>query len=109
MLPFMPFYWLASFVYILRSALNRGTVGARQALVIFAIGEERRALATSINTLSMQLPQSLGPAIAGILIGAGWYAAPFVTAAVLQGIYVGLYGRFFKALEPSFHAPKTPL
>jgi predicted MFS family arabinose efflux permease len=108
MLPFMPLYWLASFVYILRSALNRGTVGARQALVISAIGEERRALATSLNTLSMQLPQSLGPAIAGVLIGAGWYALPFVIAAVLQGVYVGLYGRFFRALEPHFHVPKRP-
>jgi predicted MFS family arabinose efflux permease len=99
MLPFMPFYWLASFVYILRSALNRGTVGARQALVISAIGEERRGLATSLNTLSMQLPQSLGPAIAGILIGAGWYAVPFVIAAVLQGVYVGLYGRVFGPID----------
>lgn len=99
MLPFMPFYWLASFVYILRSALNRGTVGARQALVISAIGEERRGLAISLNTLSMQLPQSLGPAIAGILIGAGWFAVPFVIAAVLQGIYVGLYGRVFGPME----------
>jgi predicted MFS family arabinose efflux permease len=99
MLPFMPFYWLASLVYILRSALNRGTVGARQALVISAIGEERRGLAISLNTLSMQLPQSLGPVIAGILIGAGWFAVPFVIAAILQGIYVGLYGRFLGPME----------
>ncbi len=99
MLPFMPSYWLASLVYILRSALNRGTVGARQALVISAIAEERRGLAISLNTLSMQLPQSLGPAIAGILIGGGWFAVPFVIAAVLQGIYVGLYGRVFGPME----------
>lgn len=99
MLPFVPLYWMASFVYILRSALNRGTVGARQALVISAIGEERRGLATSLNTLSMQLPQSLGPAVAGIFIGAGWFAVPFVIAAILQAIYVGLYKRVFGPLE----------
>lgn len=99
LLPFMPLYSLASLVYIIRSAFNRGTVGARQALVVSAVGDERRGFAFSLNTLSMQLPQSLGPAAAGALIGAGWFATPFLMAAVLQGVYVWLYGKVFGPLE----------
>lgn len=99
MLPFMPFYSLASCIYILRSALNRGTAGARQALVISAVAEERRGLASSLNALSMQVPRSLGPALAGALIGSGRFALPFLIAGALQGIYVALYGRVFGRLE----------
>ena len=99
LLPVMPYYWLASLIYILRSALNRGTVGARQALVMAAVDDERRSFAASLNALSMQLPQSLGPAIAGALIGAGWFATPFYLAAALQGVYVWFYGRVFKPFE----------
>jgi predicted MFS family arabinose efflux permease len=99
LLPFMPLYPLSSLVYILRSAFNRGTAGARQALVVSAVDDERRGFAVSLNTLSMQLPQSLGPAVAGALIGAGWFATPFLIAAGLQGVYISLYGRLFHPLE----------
>ena len=34
LLPLMPVYWLASMVFLLRSVFNRGSVGARQALVV---------------------------------------------------------------------------
>lgn len=101
LLPIMPLYALASLVYIIRSAFNRGTVGARQALVISAVEDERRGFAVSLNTLSMQLPQSLGPAAAGALIGAGWFATPFFIAAGLQAVYVWLYGRVFGPVERS--------
>jgi MFS family permease len=99
LLPLMPVYGLAALVFVARSALNRGTVGARQALVISVVGDERRAFAASLNALSMQLPMSVGPAAAGILIGGGWLAAPFYAAALLQGLYVALYGRVFAPVE----------
>lgn len=95
-LPLMPVYWLASVVYLLRSAFNRGSVGARQALTVGLVGDERRGLATSLNTVSMQIPQSIGPTVAGYLFGAGDLALPFYIGALLQGIYVVAYGRFFR-------------
>lgn len=100
LLPLMPAFWLAALLYLLRSVFNRGTIGARQALVIGAVREERRGLASSLNALSMQLPQSVGPAIAGSMIGAGWFAAPFVVGAALQGLYALFYGRLFASQEP---------
>ena len=99
LLPLMPLYWLAAVLYVLRSALNRGTIGARQALVVSAVRDERRGLAVSLNALSVQLPQSIGPAIAGSLIGNGRLILPFYLAAALQGIYVFLYSRVFGPRE----------
>lgn len=99
LLPMVPFYWLASLLYILRSAFNRGTVGARQALVISSVRDDRRGFAASLNALSMQLPQSLGPALAGGIIASGRFATPFYLAAILQGIYLFLYCRVFSRLE----------
>lgn len=104
LLPLMPFYVLASLLYMLRSALNRGTVGARQALVISSVRDERRGMASSLNALSMQVPQAVGPAIAGALIGAGWLATPFYLAALLQGTYALLYGRAFAPYERAMTA-----
>jgi MFS family permease len=95
-LPLMPFYWLASLVYMLRSAFNRGSVGARQALTVGLVRDERRGLATSLNAVSMQLPQSVGPSIAGYLFSAGNLVLPFYIGAILQAAYVFAYGRFFR-------------
>ncbi len=99
LLPLMPLYWLAALLYVLRSALNRGTIGARQALVVSAVRDERRGLAVSLNALSAQFPQSLGPAIAGSLIGSGRLILPFYLAAALQGLYVFFYSQVFGPRE----------
>ncbi len=96
LLPFIPFFWLASLAYLLRSALNRGSVGARQALTVGLVRDQRRGLATSLNALSMQLPQSFGPTIAGFLFNTGQLVAPFILGAACQGVYLLLYGKFFR-------------
>ena len=101
LMPIMPFYALAALAYLLRSALNRGTTGARQALVVSVVRDERRGFAASMNALSMQVPTSLGPTVAGAMIGSGWFIAPFYIAAALQGLYVFLYSRTFAPFEQS--------
>ncbi len=99
MLPLVPFFWLASLLYLLRSAFNRGSVGARQALTVGLVRDERRGLATSLNAMSMQLPQSIGPSIAGYLFSAGQLELPFYAGAFFQGIYLIMYGRFFRNMN----------
>jgi MFS family permease len=99
LLPLMPVYPLAALLHLLRSAFNRGTIGARQALVVSAVQRERRGFAVSLNTFSARIPQAIAPAIGGGLMGAGWLALPFYLAAALQGIYLLLYGRLFHPVE----------
>ena len=107
LLPLMPLYWLAALLHVLRSAFNRGTIGARQALVVSAVQDDRRGLASSVNALSAQVPQSVGPVIAGTLMGAGWLVIPFYFAAALQAAYLLLYGRLFHPVEKAMAAPGT--
>ncbi len=102
LLPVIPFYWLASLVYLLRSAFNRSTAGARQAFAIGLVRTERRGLATSLNTVSMQIPWAIGPTITGYFFEAGQLVVPFYMAALLQGVYIVLYKKYFghyKTLE----------
>lgn len=96
MLPMAPFFWLASLIYLLRAVFNRGSAGARQALTIGLVRDNRRGFATSLNAVSMQIPRSIGPSIAGFLFNSGQLELPFYAGALLQGIYLVLYGRFFR-------------
>ncbi|AFM41120.1 arabinose efflux permease family protein [Desulfosporosinus acidiphilus SJ4] len=90
-LPFMPNFSLASFIYVIRNAINRGTQGSRSALSASLTRDKRRGLATSINALSMRLPSAIGPAISGYMFETGLLALPLVLTAGLQLINAGLY------------------
>lgn len=98
-LPLMPWFWLAALVYMLRLATSGSSVGARQAQVMVLVRDERRGLAASVNAASFQVPQSVGPGIAGPMIAAGMFLTPFYAAAVLQVLYVIGYGRVFRRYE----------
>ena len=105
LVPLMPAYALAAAFFALRSALNRGSNGARQALVVSLVGDERRGLAVSLNTASFQYAQGVGPAISGALLDAGWFTVPFFVAAGLQLLYVFGYWRVFRRHDPSRPPP----
>ncbi len=100
LLPLMPTYWPAALVYLLRSVSARSAAGAQQALTIGLVRNERRGLAASLNTVSFQIPRSIGPAIAGYLFQYDWFSLPFFLGAILQSVYLALYNRTFQAYEP---------
>ncbi len=83
-IPFAPSFALAAAFYVVRSVLNRGSVGARQAFGVGLVRDRRRGLASSLNAVSWNLPAALGPAVGGWLIGMGSLVWPFVLAAALQ-------------------------
>ncbi|HVB09284.1 MAG TPA: MFS transporter [Bacillota bacterium] len=95
-LPFMPTFAGAAVMYTLRSVLNRGSVGARQAFSVNLVRDGRRGLAGSLNNLSQRLPGAVGPAVAGWMIGAGLLSLPLLLASGLQLVYVGLFAAFFR-------------
>ncbi len=97
-LPFSPSFGIAAALHILRSTLSRSTAGARQALTVQLVSVERRGLATSLGTISSQIPRALGPLLGGYLLGADLLAVPFVVAALFQGAYLALYRRLFRRL-----------
>ena len=104
-LPLMPWFWLAALIYMLRLATSGASVGARQAQVMVLVRDERRGLAASVNAASFQVPQSVGPGIAGPMIAAGMFLTPFYVAAALQMLYVVGYDRVFRRYA---HAGSRP-
>jgi MFS family permease len=104
-LPFMPSFTLAAIFYALRAAFNQGTVGARQAVALNLVRGHRRGLAATVNSLSVQVPRGVAPAIAGALFDSRAFAVPFLIAGVLQGIYLALYPRVFADHDPTRHDP----
>jgi predicted MFS family arabinose efflux permease len=99
LLPFAPTFTIGAVLYILRAACNRGTAGARQALNMSLISDTRRGLAATVSALSMQLPRTVGPIVAGAAFGAGYLTVPFLAAAALQGAYIALYRTIFRRYE----------
>jgi hypothetical protein len=78
-------------------SIGQGVLVADFALYL---GEDRRGLATSLNTVSFQFPQSVGPSVAGYLLDEGLFTLPFFAAAGLQAIYLIFYERVFRNYEP---------
>jgi predicted MFS family arabinose efflux permease len=97
--PFAPSFAIAAAFYALRSAFNRGTAGARQVVAAELTRAERRGLAASVQSLSLQIPRAAGPILGGWLIHGGRFVAPFLVATALQGVYLVLYRRYFGALD----------
>jgi MFS family permease len=98
-MPFAPAFWLAVVLYAVRSACNRGTIGARQAVTADLTRAERRGFAASVQSLSLQIPRAVGPLLGGWLIHTGDLTTPFLIAAALQALYVALYAYFFLHID----------
>jgi MFS family permease len=90
-MPLSPTYTLAGAAYLLRSAFNRGSAGARQAFGVSLVRDHRRGLASSLNALSMRLPSAAAPALSGWLMAEGSLDLPFYLSAALQVAYIVLF------------------
>ncbi len=98
-MPLMPAYGWAAAIYAVRSILNRGTAGTRQAFSMALVRDARRGLAGSLNALSFRLPSAVGAAVAGWLIGLGFLDLPFFIASGFQFAYVALFGTVLRRYE----------
>lgn len=98
-MPLMPSFWLASILYIARSAVSRGTQGAQSALSTSLTRDHRRGFSVSMNALTIRLASVIGPVGAGYLIDLGDFAVPFYIAGALQLASTLLYGRLFGTFD----------
>lgn len=85
--------------YSARAAFNQGTAGARQVVAAELTRAERRGLAASVQSLSLQIPRAAGPVLGGWLMQRGSLVEPFVIATALQAAYLLLYNRYFSAID----------
>ncbi|MGH8226323.1 MAG: MFS transporter [Steroidobacteraceae bacterium] len=97
--PFSETFGMAAGLYALRSAFNQGTAGTRQAVAVELTRVERRGLAASVQSLSLQIPRAAGPVLGGWLIHSGQFVFPFLLATALQALYLVLYRLYFSPLD----------
>lgn len=105
LLPLAPTFWLASTIYIVRSAFSRGTQGARSALSSSLTRDKRRGFSVSMNSLAMRLPSAIGPTVSGSMLDMGIFAVPFFITGGLQLASTLLYGRLFRSFDTSDEKP----
>jgi MFS family permease len=98
-LPFAPTFGLAATCYVLRAMFNRGTTGARNALNVSIVRQERRGFASSMGNVSMQVPRAVAPMLTGALFSAGELGLPFLIGAGFQGAYLALYYWGFRRVD----------
>ncbi|WP_028962190.1 MFS transporter [Sulfobacillus thermosulfidooxidans] len=106
---FMPSFLPAAILYILRSVVNRGSMGTRQAFSVSLVRDKRRGFASSLNAVSWTVPASIGPAIGGWLMGMGSLDWPFVLASALQLGYIVIFPRVMGQYDPTRGLSKSPL
>ncbi len=82
--PWIPSVWGDFILLALRFILTRAPVGIRQAFVNRLLPGPRIGFAVSVNIVSLQTGQLVGPVLAGFLIdrSLGW--TPFILAGLLQ-------------------------
>ncbi len=110
-IPFVPSFAIAAPLYVARSIVNRSSMGARQAFGVGLVRDQRRGLASSLNTVSWGVAGAIGPAIGGWIIGLGSLVWPFIIAASLQLGYVILFPTLmgqYDTSRPPHPAEKSP-
>ncbi|MCY0894367.1 MAG: MFS transporter [Acidibacillus sp.] len=106
-MPFMPSFALAAVLYIVRSIVNRGSVGARQAFSVGLVRDKRRGLASSLNAVSWNVPAAIGPAIGGWMLGMGSLFWPFFLASGLQLAYIIMFSTMMGQFDPQRRKTET--
>jgi MFS family permease len=97
LMPLAPGPAWAMAAYLLHKTLNRSTNGLRAAVTARLVRNHRRGFAGAVSSIARQVPRSLGPLLAGLMMDSGWLAAPFLLGAGFQAAYLYLYQSRFRA------------
>lgn len=93
--PFSPNLGVATAVLFARFALSQMDVPARQAYVVSLVPPAERAGAVAMTGAVRGVAQSVGPALAGLAIGAAAFGVPFFAGGGIKVAYdIALYAGF---------------
>ncbi len=102
-LGFSPFYGLAAFAFLMRSALMNMSVPLYDAFSMEQVHEREQATVVSIKETAWQLGWTVGPYISGVVQETHGFDPLFITTAIMYGIAVLLIWIFFRNSEKSLH------
>lgn len=97
-IPFMPTFYLAAALYLLRQGLSEMDIPARQTYVVSVVNPEERSQATSITNVSKIVASSIGPPVASKLLLSIF--SPFILAGALKIFYDLTFYFNFRNIEP---------
>ena len=97
---FAPSFPLAIGLYFARMSISQMDVPTRQSYLMAVVKENERVAAAGITNTSRNIAQSVGPSLAGAIMGS-LLSAPFIIGGALKLAYdVGLYLNFRKIKPP---------
>lgn len=97
---FAPSFSLAIGLYFARMSISQMDVPTRQSYLMAVVNENERVAAAGITNTSRNIAQSVGPSLAGAIMGS-LLSAPFIIGGALKLAYdVGLYLNFRKIKPP---------
>ncbi|MGC1709687.1 MAG: MFS transporter [Nitrosotalea sp.] len=97
---FAPTFPLAIGLYFARMSISQMDVPTRQSYLMAVVNENERVVAAGITNTSRNIAQSVGPSLAGAIMGS-FLSSPFIIGGVLKLAYdVGLFLNFRKIKPP---------
>ena len=97
---FAPSFPLAIGLYFARMSISQMDVPTRQSYLMAVVKENERVAAAGITNTSRNIAQSVGPSLAGVIMGS-LLSAPFIIGGVLKLAYdIGLFLNFRKIKPP---------
>jgi MFS family permease len=97
---FAPSFPLAIGLYFARMSISQMDVPTRQSYLMAVVNENERVAAAGITNTSRNIAQSVGPSLAGAIMGS-LLSAPFIIGGVLKLAYdIGLFLNFRKIKPP---------
>lgn len=91
-IPFMPGAIWAGAVYLIRAATMNMAGPIMDSYLMGIVDKEDRGLASAINSIVWRVPNSVTTVIGGAMLAAGFFALPFILAAL---IYIGAVTAFW--------------
>ncbi|MDE1826120.1 MAG: MFS transporter [Thaumarchaeota archaeon] len=97
---FAPSFPIAIGLYFARMSISQMDVPTRQSYLMAVVNENERVAAAGITNTSRNIAQSVGPSLAGAIMGS-LLSAPFIIGGVLKLAYdIGLFLNFRKIKPP---------
>lgn len=100
LVPFMPTLSLAIAVLLLRFSISQMDVPTRQSYVVAVVSADERSAASGVTAIARSVGASISPWLSGLLLAAGFTAAPFLLAGSIKIVYDLLLYRSFRTIQP---------
>ena len=99
LVPLMPTLPLAIAMLLARFSISQMDVPARQSYTMAVVSPDERSAASGVTAIARSVGASISPWLSGLLLAAGFIAAPFLLAGGLKIVYDLLLYRSFRTMK----------